>query len=104
MPVTPLPKLTIDPASPRPNDLVKFNFNSDEVKADGQQLFVAFFDGLQVQYADLDGNKQATVPGDLQGTVYAAIAKTKDNNPTAQQILTGLVMFEIGFPSYVGNP
>ncbi|KAI0696346.1 ferritin-like domain-containing protein [Cytidiella melzeri] len=100
----PLPKLTIDPANPTAGQRIKFTYNHDEVKSDGAQLYVAWFDGITVQHSDLGGDDMASVPDGLQGTVYGAIVKTKESNPTSQDILTGLVMFEIGFPSYAANP
>ena len=33
-----------------------------------------------------------------------AIVNNKERNPIKQDLLTGLVMFEIGFPSFVPNP
>lgn len=101
LPVTPLPKLMIEPGSPTTGERVKFQFDEKEVPTDGQ-LYVAWFNGIAVQYSDLK-NGSAKVPKDLQGTVYAAIVKDKAGSPTAQQLLTGLVMFEIAFPSYVPN-
>ena len=90
--MTPVPKLTIWPSSPRPNDVVQFDFKRSDLHVDGIQLYVAWFDGISVQYSDLDGDKKAAVPAGLQGTVYAAIVKTKAGKPTEQEILTGLVM------------
>lgn len=99
-----LPKLAITPASPYPGDSVQFDFTRSETDAGDAQLFVAFFNGIAVQYADLGADNKVTVPQGLQGTVYAAIVKTKDDISNVQKLLTGLVMFEINFPSYVGNP
>ena len=104
LPVTVLPKLTIDPSAPYPGDVVKFNFKREELKVDGAPLFVAFFNGIYIQFADLGSDNTAVVPGGVQGTVYAAIVKTKASMPELQELLTGLVMFEVAFPSYVGNP
>lgn len=104
LPIPTLPKLAIDPANPQPGQSIKFNFKRDEVRRDDSQLFVAWFDGIEVLYSDLRADDKATVPDGLQGTVYAAIVKDKVQSPTEQEILTGLVMFEIGFPSFVGNP
>lgn len=101
--MTVLPKLEIQPGSPLPGDTVQFNFNGDEVTRDAGKLYVAWFDGLTVQYSDLSDDNKAVVP-QLQGTVYAAIVNEQDGSPTAQALLTGLVMFEVNFPSYVGNP
>jgi hypothetical protein len=100
----PLPRLTIDPANPTAGERIRFNYTHDEVNADGEQLYVAWFDGIKVHHSDLGGDDMASVPEGLQGTVYGAIVKKKESNPTAQELLTGLVMFEIGFPSFVANP
>jgi hypothetical protein len=103
LPVKALPKLELQPGSPQPGDSVKFQFKSDEVRKDDSPLFVAFFDGVTVQYADLNGDNSVVVPQDLQGTVYAAIVNNKADFILDQELLTGLVMFEVGFPSYVDN-
>lgn len=100
----PLPKLSIDPANPAAGQSIKFNFNHDEVKHDGNKLYVAWFDGITVQHTTLGDDDKASVPKGLQGTVYGAIVKKKESNPTDQELLTGLVMFEIGFLSYASNP
>jgi len=99
-----LPKLTINPANPAAGQQIQFNFDHNAVQANGEPLFVAWFDGIALQYTDLGSDNKATVPSDLQGTVYGAVVKAKTNEPTAQEILTGLVMFEIGFPSSAANP
>ncbi|KAI0340285.1 hypothetical protein BDW22DRAFT_1334411 [Trametopsis cervina] len=104
LPVMALPKLAIEPANPTAGQRIKFSYKHDEVKADGAKLYIAWFDGVEVQYSELGGDDMASVPEGLQGTVYGAIVKDKVSNPTDQVILTGLVMFEIGFPSYAGNP
>jgi len=101
--VNTLPKLEIEPGSPHNGEAVKFKFNHNAVTNDSQ-LFVAWFDGLVVQYSDLSGDDTASVPQGLQGTVYAGVVNEKANSPTAQKLLTGLSMFEINFPSYVSNP
>ncbi|KAI0088355.1 ferritin-like domain-containing protein [Irpex rosettiformis] len=100
----PLPKLTIEPTSPAAGQHIKFNFNHDEVKHDGDKLYAAWFDGITVHHTDLGDDDRASIPQELQGTVYGAIVKTKESNPTKQDLLTGLVMFEIGFSSYAPNP
>lgn len=56
-----------------------------------------------MQYSDLSADSKATVPADLQGTVYAAVVKDKSTAPTAQGLSTGMVMFEVAVPSYVAN-
>ena len=84
--------------------MVQFYFDRSQLPIGNEQLYVAWFDGLTVQsYSALDGDNRAAVPGGLQGTVFAGIVKEKNNKPTEQQLLTGLVMFEINFPSYVSN-
>lgn len=98
-----LPKLAIEPGSPHNGEAVKFKFDHNEVKHDGQ-LYVAWFDGIYVQYSDLSKDDMASVPEGIQGTVYAGIVNEKAGTPTAQKLLTGLAMFEINFPSYVANP
>ena len=95
--MTPLPALTIDPASPGAGDSVTFKFDAGSVK--GSPLFVAFFDGITVQYADLSSDNTASVPDGLQGTVYAAIVKDKADFILDQQLLTGLAMFNIPIPT-----
>ncbi len=102
LPVTTLPKLAILPSTPQAKETVTFQFKREDIQAGDAQLFVAWFDGITVQYSDLNGN-QAVVPEGLQGTVYGALVKSKEGVPTEQEILTGLVMFEIGFPSYATN-
>ncbi|THG99397.1 hypothetical protein EW026_g2952 [Hermanssonia centrifuga] len=102
LPVTTLPKLAILPSTPQAKETVTFQFKREDIQAGDAQLFVAWFDGITVQYSDLNGN-QAVVPEGLQGTVYGALVKSKEGAPTEQEILTGLVMFEIGFPSYATN-
>lgn len=104
LPIPTLPKLTIDPGNPQPGQSIKFNFSHDEVRTDESQLYAAWFDDLEVKYTDLNADDTASVPDGLQGTIYGAIVKDKADSPTAQEILTGLVMFEVGFPSYVANP
>ncbi|EKM57281.1 uncharacterized protein PHACADRAFT_91776 [Phanerochaete carnosa HHB-10118-sp] len=98
-----LPKLEIEPGSPHNGEPVKFKFNHDAVNHDSQ-LYVAWFNGIVVQYSDLSNDHIANVPDGLQGTVYAGIVNEKAATPTAQTLLTGLAMFEINFPSYVSNP
>ena len=95
--------MTIDPANPAAGQSIKFNFNHDEVKHDGQ-LYVAWFDGISVRHTNLRDDDTAFVPKGLQGTVYGAIVNNKERNPIKQDLLTGLVMFKIGFPSFVPNP
>ena len=95
----------MDPASPVPSGTVKFNFNRAELKVDASvPLLVAFFNGITIQFADLAGDSTAKTPAGLQGVVYAAIVKSKASMPELQELLTGLVMFEVAFPSFVGNP
>ncbi|KIP07749.1 hypothetical protein PHLGIDRAFT_117819, partial [Phlebiopsis gigantea 11061_1 CR5-6] len=103
LPVNPLPKLTIAPGSPAPGDSVSFTFDASQVRKDGSQLYVAWFDGVALQYSDLSADSKATVPADLQGTVYAAVVKDKSSAPTSQGLSTGLVMFEVAVPSYATN-
>ena len=103
LPVKTLPKLELQPGSPQPGDSVKFKFKSDEVRKDDSPLFVAFFDGITVQYTDLNGDNSAVVPQGLQGTIYAGIVNNKADFILDQELLTGLVMFEVSFPSYVDN-
>lgn len=97
-----LPKLAIEPSSPHNGEAVKFKFDHKEVNHDGQ-LYVAWFDGIDVKYSDLSKDDTASVPEGLQGTVYVGVVNEKTGSPTAQKLLTGLAMFEINFPSYVSN-
>ena len=81
------------------------NYDHSKVNPDGKQVYVAWFNGIEVQYTDLSTtDNTTTVPDGLQGTVFGAVVGDEADSPTAQEILTGLVMFEIGIPSYVGNP
>ena len=65
LPVNTLPKLAIDPSDPYPTDTVKFVFKREELKVDGVPLFVAFFNGITIQFADLSDDDTAVVPGGL---------------------------------------
>jgi hypothetical protein len=103
LPVTPLPKLALDPTSPHPKENVEVKFKMDEIQADGAQLYVAWLNGIELHYSDISKDGKATVPKGLQGVVYAAVVRAKAEKPTEQEILTGLVMFEIAIPSFVSN-
>ena len=97
--------MTISPASPHPNQTAKLSFDRSKLTTDtSTPLFVAFFNGIVIQFAELHSDNTVAVPSGLQGTVYAAVVKDKASMPELQELLTGLVMFEVAFPSYVGNP
>ena len=96
-----LPPLTIQPAAPKAGQTVKFNF--DKSIRDGSPLFVAFFNGITIKYADLNDDNTATIPGILQGSVFAGIVKDKAAFVLDQQLLTGLALFELGFPPSASN-
>ena len=103
LPVTRLPKLEIQPGSPQPGDKINFKFKHEEVRKDNSPLFVAFFNGIEIKYTDLSNDDHAVVPDNLQGTIYAALVKNKADFILDQELLTGLVMFEVEFPSFVDN-
>ncbi|KAI0071938.1 hypothetical protein K474DRAFT_1606039 [Panus rudis PR-1116 ss-1] len=104
-PVKILPALTLasEKAAPSAPATFKFDLPADVAS---QPLFLAYFSGFDVKYSDLSKNGDSfttTIPGGLQGTVYAAVVKSNTETATDDTILTGLAMLEFPFSSYEKN-
>ncbi|CDO75992.1 hypothetical protein BN946_scf184922.g5 [Trametes cinnabarina] len=92
------PALTVYPAYPTADGTV---FVSLTLKAAAQQFYLAWLDGLLVQYSPIaDG--QATVPEGLTGTAYAVVVSSPEP-PSRDNIASGLAIVQFPFDSYASD-
>ncbi len=74
---------------------VKYDRDLDSI--DGP-VYVAWLDGLDVLYSDVDQNGETTVPGNLEGMVYAVVVSSKEV-PNDGNMLSGLAIAQFPFGS-----
>jgi hypothetical protein len=97
--VTPLPAFNIANASPKAGQTVSIKFSLPSSQS-ASTLYVAWFNGLDVQHSAIDATKKTTVvPKGLLGTTYAGVVSTADGAPSNQTLLTGLAIVDFPIPS-----
>ncbi|THG99394.1 hypothetical protein EW026_g2949 [Hermanssonia centrifuga] len=114
--VTPLPVLTLSPANATVNQSVAVALSNNQdfspsnipivnstfvapTTNGSTPLFLAFYHGLQVTFAPLDGSNSTTVPDGLAGVVYAALVSSNNTAPTPETTLSGLSVLNIPVPA-----
>ncbi|PSR74736.1 hypothetical protein PHLCEN_2v9615 [Hermanssonia centrifuga] len=113
---TPLPVLTLSPANATVNQSVAVAVSNNQdfspsnipivnstfvapTTNGSTPLFLAFYHGLQVTFAPLDGSNSTTVPDGLAGVVYAALVSSNNTAPTPETTLSGLSVLNIPVPA-----
>ncbi|KAI8994068.1 ferritin-like domain-containing protein [Trametes punicea] len=89
------PALTVYPAYPTASGTV---YVSLTLKAAGATFYLAWLDGLTVQYSPITSG-QATVPVGLNGTVYAAVVSS-EQPPSEANLVSGLAIVQFPFDSW----
>ncbi|KAJ6484966.1 ferritin-like domain-containing protein [Mycena vulgaris] len=72
LPVMAFPSLTVKTPRYSPGMAIELAYTPTTPVADGTDIFVAFYTGLSVEYAKIDGGK-VVIPADLRGQVYAVV-------------------------------
>lgn len=72
-------------------------FVSLTLKAAAAKYYLAWLDGLTVQYTPITSG-QAAVPAGLDGTVYAAVVSTQEP-PSAANLVSGFAVVQFPFDS-----
>ncbi|KAJ7091502.1 ferritin-like domain-containing protein [Mycena belliarum] len=72
LPVKAFPSLTVKTTRYSPGMAVELAYTPATPIADGTALYVAFYTGLSVEYAELKDGK-VVIPDDLRGQVYAVV-------------------------------
>ncbi|EIW62516.1 uncharacterized protein TRAVEDRAFT_62539 [Trametes versicolor FP-101664 SS1] len=94
LPLRSYPQLTVYPGYPTQGGTV---FVSLTLKAAAAKYYLAWLDGLTVQYTPITSG-QAAVPAGLDGTVYAAVVSTQDP-PSAANLVSGFAVVQFPFDS-----
>lgn len=97
LPVKTFPALTLSSSSPAHGSKITATFSQPQGAANGG-AFVAWLDGRQVLYTELDKNGATQVPATLMGTVYAAVVKSKET-PNDDNMLSGFTVAQFPFDS-----
>lgn len=92
------PALTITPTYPTADTTVTVGLS---LKSSVQQFYLAWLNGLIVQYSPITGG-QATVPEGLNGTVYAIVVSSPDP-PSTDNIASGAAIVQFPFDSHVSD-
>ena len=66
-------------------------------------LNLALLHGLNTTFVPIDSNKKATLPSDLQGTVYGIVTDS-DSELTDGNSKAGVAVFQFPFSSMTDNP
>jgi len=96
LPVMPLPALSISNASPWAGSTLALTFSNPN---NVSPLYAAFYDGLEVIFASIDGSGNTVVPSGLQGTVYVGVVSSNQMPLTDSQMVTGLAIMQLPFNS-----
>ena len=89
------PKLTLSSDAPAGGSRITVTFNGG---APTGLAYVAWLDGLQVLYSDVDADGMTTVPEELDGTVYAVVVSSKEM-PHDENMLSGFAIAQFSFGS-----
>ena len=89
------PKLTLSSDAPAGGSRIAIKFNGG---APTGLAYVAWLDGLQVLYSDVDADGMTTVPQELDGTVYAVVVSSKEM-PHDENMLSGFAIAQFPFGS-----
>ncbi|KAG8920708.1 hypothetical protein FRC03_010820 [Tulasnella sp. 419] len=76
LPVRSFPPLSIKTKQYSPGSRIALQF--DDSAYQGQELYLALFNGLSTEYVKIEG-KKARLPPSLEGTVYAVVTKSPDS-------------------------
>lgn len=87
------PKLALSQGQTGAQVTVKFKGESSK-----DTKYVAWLDGLEVKYSDIDSSGKTTVPDKLDGTVYAAVVSSKET-PSDDNMLSGFAITQLPFNS-----
>ncbi|THH12067.1 hypothetical protein EW145_g236 [Phellinidium pouzarii] len=98
LPFTAFPALSVDPASPEPGSSVQLSYNDSS-----DARFLTLFSGLNTTFLPISNDKKVTLPGGLQGTVYA-IVSSNDKNATDNSTIAGPIILNFPFSSSASNP
>ncbi|KAJ7696462.1 ferritin-like domain-containing protein [Mycena rosella] len=99
LPVKAFPSLAVQ-APYAPGGTIELQYTPATPVTDGTDLYAAFYTGLSVEYAKLDGNK-VVIPGTLRGQVYAVVTTSASAVNDANTI-AGPAILRFDFDS-VGN-
>ncbi|KAI0644416.1 ferritin-like domain-containing protein [Trametes meyenii] len=94
LPIQTYPPLDVYPGDPTAGDIV---YVSLLLKAPSKKFYLAWLDGLDVQYSAIE-NGQATVPDGLDGTLYVAVVSSQDP-PSAKNLVSGYAVVQFPFNS-----
>ncbi|KAI0656585.1 ferritin-like domain-containing protein [Cubamyces menziesii] len=95
LPFKTYPALTVYPGYPAADGTV---YVSLTLKAAASTFYLAWLDGLTVQYSPI-ANGQATVPEGLDGTVYVAVVSSQAP-PSDSNLVSGLAVVQFPFDSW----
>ena len=116
----PLPNVSLNPANATvgetvtvaltgqadfiPSNIPVVNGSFVSPQSNGTNLFLAYYNGLNVTFSPLNPNDNTTViPDGLAGIVYAALVDGNDTAPTVDNTLTGLAVLNIPVPASANN-
>ncbi|KAH9851445.1 ferritin-like domain-containing protein [Lenzites betulinus] len=99
LPVKTFPALTLSEAAPAHGAAVAATFTPAAGADTSAPRYVAWLNGLAVEFSDLDKDGKTTVPSDLEGTVFAAVVSSK-SMPSDGNMLSGFTIAEFPFTSF----
>ncbi|KAH9834759.1 ferritin-like domain-containing protein [Rhodofomes roseus] len=100
LPVTLLPALSISTSTPWPGSTIQLTFDNPSGADAGYLMWLS---GLEAVFTSIDGNKQATVPDNLQGTVYVGVVSSEQTPVDDASMVTGLAIVQMPFDSMASD-
>ncbi|KAI0752524.1 ferritin-like domain-containing protein [Daedaleopsis nitida] len=97
LPVEPFPALSLSEAAPAHGAKVTVAIGGSN-KIEGQ-TYVAWLNGLTVEYTELAEDGSTTVPEGLAGTAYAVAVSSKDQTPSDATMRSGFAIVQFPFGS-----
>ncbi|KAH9944916.1 ferritin-like domain-containing protein [Amylocystis lapponica] len=99
LPVTKLPSLTV--SNPHANALDTLTVSYDKQGRDsGAPTYLAWINGMNVVFTNINADGTTTVPSGLAGTAYAGVVSSNAVPLTDDEMLSGLAIFQFPFNSY----
>ncbi|TFY69755.1 hypothetical protein EVJ58_g248 [Rhodofomes roseus] len=116
-PLSPLEKFwrVFNPIAERHYESEKLVFGSDGEGSGGSEFvtelltrgadagYLMWLSGLEAVFTPIDGNKQATVPDNLQGTVYVGVVSSEQTPVDDASMVTGLAIVQMPFDSMASD-
>ncbi|PCH36761.1 hypothetical protein WOLCODRAFT_134335 [Wolfiporia cocos MD-104 SS10] len=96
LPVTTFPALTVSETSPQPGSTITISFNNAN---NVSPTYLAWFNGLEVVFTNIDTNGAAQVPSGLHGTVYVGVVSSDQTPLSDADMVSGLAIMQFPYDS-----